>query len=82
MKIAFVLLIIAFIYLYIHTHYTMYKLKRRITTLELFLIGFFPVIGCLIFLYSRRSEKKGHLNDLSSKQRCWIFYHVRLKNIS
>jgi len=57
MKILTVLLVALCLYVYIRAIWTIIRLKRRITTIELFFIAFFPVIGCLLWLVYNNSIK-------------------------
>jgi len=59
MKILVIALIVFCLYVYVQAIWTIIRLKRRISTMELFFIAFFPVVGCLLWLLYNNSLKSG-----------------------
>jgi len=57
MKILVISLIVFCLCVYVQAIWTIVRLKRRITTMELFFIAFFPVVGCLLWLLYNNSLK-------------------------
>jgi len=57
MKILVISLIVISLYVYVRAIWTIIRLKRRITTVELFFIALFPVVGCLVWLLYNNSLK-------------------------
>ncbi len=60
MKTIFFIVIIALIlFIYARTIYIIYHMGRRVSTLELFIIAFFPIIGPLFwFLYYKERNHR------------------------
>jgi|GEM_PF-2224166 len=57
MEILVISLIVFCLFVYVRAIWTIVRLKRRITTIELFFIAFFPVVGCLLWLLYNNSLK-------------------------